>query len=212
MPSFYAQDFLREFHLALIVGNIGASVLWEPNRWPEFIACLEPLVGAARGPAASSGCYARQSAKRLELVNFKSRNWREVVGIQGTFTNWGLLAPSDATCVRQKRTPDVYAFVSNLSLLVMNDLRFNPAITLAIGVDVLDSPALMDAAVERIASLTSAVMVAKKVRTWGLPTEIGYNSGIGETSWFVGGLSGRQPSAEILSEKWDQVSICDKNE
>jgi hypothetical protein len=207
MSSYYATDFLREFHVALIFGSVDTPVMWGLNNWPEFIASVEPLVNAARGPAASEGCYALPSNKRLKLVNFKSRDWRDIREVYGIFGIWNLSAPSDAACARQKRTPDVYAAVSNHKEVMMADLRFNPLITLAIGAEMADSAALLDTAVQRIATLTSAVMVAKKVRTWGVPTETGYSNGISETSWLISGLAGRNPSAEILSEKWDDVVV-----
>ena len=139
------------------------------------------------------------------MVNYKNREWTTLPPTDGMFALWSVLSPSDPICVREKQCPDFYAAVVNERDIRMADLHFNPAITLAVAADIPGGAELFETAIRKTEQLCSAVMVARRVRPWGLETDHGYNRGISETSWFSGSLAGRNPDAGILEESWDDV-------
>ena len=207
MPSFYARDFLRPFRLALILGNPKNAPTWEQPQWSKFAATIDPLVEAVgHVPISVEGCYGvREAPGKYKLSNFRSKNWRKVPPVGDLFGSWSLLAPSDASCSRNQLSPDLFISVANELGTMMVDLRFNPAITIAIGANLAESKSVFERAVAATADLESAVLVATTIRTWGLQSETGYNRAISEVNWFTTGLAGREPNESILDEKWDEV-------
>ena len=207
MSAFYAEDFDRQFHLALILASFEAPSLWKPDRWPDLANSLEQLVIAARGEPMAEWAYTERFGNKFRFVECTSRRWRDSPSSQGVFEIWNLLAPTNRVCAREQRCPDLYVSISNLLALPNSRGRFSASVLLAFGADLPFAEALLDAATERLASSVSASMIARTRRSWGFPNETGYNGGISETQWLVGSLLDREPGGDILRENWEKIVI-----
>jgi len=207
MSSFYANNFDREFQVALILGSIDAVPIWNPGYWPKLIGALGPLVNVARGEAGAQWGYTERFGERLKFVERTSQSWHDPPASDGVFQIWNLLAPSDQVCVAEQRCPDLYVSIRNKRGLPASRAKFGTYVLIAVGADVPSADNLLHLAGERIAASVSAVMFARKRRPWGFASETGYNGGISETQWFVGGPLDREPSEDILCEEWEHVVV-----
>jgi len=169
---------------------------------------MSPLISWSDAAVQAQTCIgARRSKSGYKLTTVRSQDWRETPRAGDLFCSWSLLSPPDAACARDQRSPDVYVNLSNRRGVSMVDIRFGPVVTLAIAADIPGGAERMDAAVHAVAELTSALMIARTLRSWGVQTENGYTDGIAETDWFRAGLAGRDADDSILEGNWNEVVL-----
>jgi hypothetical protein len=204
MSAFYASDFEREFHLRLILGRIDAVPLNQPDQWRQLIATLEPLANVARNEPSAEGGVEESVGLKKNFVRLKSKHWRDAPPAHPTLAVWNLYAPSNRTCAREQRSPDVFVSIQDEQSLCAR-ARVSVSLLIATACDLPGSEALIEAAGRQISADLPAIMVAKKVRPWGFPSETGYRCGISENQWLKGSLLDRPPSKNLLVEEWEEI-------
>src|SRR3954463_10229562 len=115
----------RPFDVYLVLGDPRRPPAWSSPVWSRIAAHLDPLVAAARGPAAVRSCQLRRGAgtPNQSGISFGRIGWNEKGHRKWThgpadgdaieFVDAEVWAPSWTACQREDRAPDVFLRMRN---------------------------------------------------------------------------------------------------
>jgi hypothetical protein len=193
---------METYSLRVILGDPTKAPLWEWTQWSKIVPLIDPLVKAARAPAAvKSNQYQpdRRTPVKLGRLGWNDKShhrWtHRSPDSQEDKSSWLLLstdiwAPSREQCTRENGLPDFLCALQNEAFEGGN-VKFNPVFLLAMKSDLA---ARMSTDIQKVTDglreLTAPILMAKQdSRPWARP----YPGGKGATFDSIGDMVNMSP-------------------